>query len=181
MYLDPREFEYMLKLRPGLNWKKYRTAIKYDGNSIILRLVDVRTYGGVIRFSLDSEGKSLSTGSTTTPVRIHDPYRLSESSAYVMYFHLALRGDLPKDSQIKDVVMEIMPTLELSEAGLTFGRSLFRGGVENNLQVTAFTHRRMEIFEDYPVAWLRFLGESHLESIPELKDDDGKNTSSQSE
>ena len=171
MYLDPREYEYLLKLRPGLQKEKFRKPIVFDGNAVILRLVNVRTHRGLVRFSLDPEGMPVSTGATTNPVPIRDPYSLIESGDYMLYFHLSLRTDeIPKSLQ-KNIVIELRPTNELADTGLSFNK-LTKSG---DLCVSAHVGRRIQIYGGYPVAELRFIAEDIVKT-GKAKKDDGKNT-----
>ena len=175
MYLDPRECEYLLKLRPGLQKERFRKPIEFVGNAVILRLVDVRTHRGLVRFSLDPDGKTMSTGITTNPCPIRDPYSLVEGSDYMLYFHLSLRVDEIPESLRKNIVVELRPTNEVADTGLFFNKLVKDG----DLYVSAHVGRRIQIYEGYPMAELRFLKEDVVE-IGKVKKDDRKDTSDRS-
>ena len=147
MFLDARQFESHLELRRGLSKGDFRKKIVYEGNAVVLQMVNVRTYGGIIRLYVDSEGKSVSTGSTTVPMRIRNPYRLTEQGSYIIHFHLSLT-ELPTN-----VIARIIPTEALAKAGIIFTQSLIKGG---DLEVSAIPLRRIEVVERLPMGLLMF-------------------------
>ena len=159
MILDARQFENLVRLKEGLP-NKGLPDVEYfqDGNLIILRLVDIRTYGGIIRFYKGEDAVLHSTGSSTIPMRIRRPFRLAASGVYVWYTHLDLHS-LPSE-----LMAIIMPTPEIADAGVYFTGGPFIGNKLHELKVTAMIGRQIEIDEDYPVALLGFMPQQVLEN-----------------
>lgn len=145
--VDARQFESNLELRPGLNKKDYPKLVEYEGNGVLLRLADVRTYGGIMRYYMDGNGKPIRTGAATVPMRVTSPYRLSENGAYVLLFHLAV-SNLPED-----VYCRVIPTEEVGNDGILFNTNLIREGA---LEVASLSLRKIEIRAGYPVGLLVF-------------------------
>jgi hypothetical protein len=159
MILDARQFEGLLKRREGIADKGLPDVEYYRGeNMVILRLIDVRTFGGVIRFYRGPNDALFTTGSTTIPLRLRRPFRLAATGVYVWYFHLSLVG-LPKE-----VTAFIEPTPQMSEAGVYFTGSHFIGDEPHELTSVAMMGRMVEVEEDYPVALLGFMPQQVLET-----------------
>ncbi len=181
MLLDARQFESHLELRRGLLKSSFRKKIVYEGNAIILRMIDAQTYGGIIRLYEDVDGRVVSTGATTVPMRIKKPYRLTEQNSYILHFHLSLK-ELPTN-----VVARIIPTDALAKAGIIFTQNLITGG---DLEISAFTLRRIEVVEGHPMGLLIFNPVEILvnydgvkkapKSTKKKEADDGKDTSDRS-
>lgn len=145
--VDARQFESNLELRPGLAKRDYPRLVEYHGNGVILRLADVRTYGGIMRYYLDANKRPVRTGSATVPMRVTSPYRLSENGAYILLFHLAV-SNLPDD-----VYCRVIPTGEVGNDGLLFNTNLIQ---EGSIEVASLSLRKIEIHSGYPVGLLVF-------------------------
>jgi len=181
MLLDARQFESHLELRRGLLKSSFRKKIVYEGSAIILRMIDVHTYGGIIRLYEDADGRAVSTGATTVPMRIKKPYRLVEQNSYILHFHLSLKT-LPTN-----VIARIIPTDALAKAGIIFTQSLITGG---DLEISAITLRRIEVVEGHPMGLLTFYPVEVVMNYDGVKKgpkptktketDDGKDTSARS-
>lgn len=158
MLLDPRQFSKILANTSG-----GRKNVKYDGNGVILNLEDVRTFGGIIRFYTDADGKTASSGSQSQPVRVRNPIRLPEMSSFKLKLHLQIKSRLPVG-----VVAYITPTPELAEAGLVFCHKWIKD--DGPLEVSAMAMRKMELETGYPVAMLVFTMEQDA-SVPGIEDE----------
>lgn len=159
--IDAREMEKYLELRPGLKAQDWKPKVRYDGSSVILRVSDIRTFGGIIRLYNDANGQLVHTGASSNPMRVHDPFRLSESGAYILQTHLSMK-DLPEG-----VFARIEPTETLAWAGVIFAQSMFRTGVRP-LDVNAYTLRRFEIDRGVPIALLSFYEDGAATTEKEL-------------
>ena len=149
MFLDASRFESYLDWHSGYQSDAYN-KIDYalDGNAILLRLVEARTYGGQIRMYLNAEGKAVDTGSTSNPMRVRRPFRLGPMSAYILHFHLSV-NDLPEEA-----VAHIVPTEQMAKIGVLFTDVHTS---EGDLVATIVPLRMIEICEGYPVALLTFI------------------------
>ncbi len=166
MLLDARQFEDLVSVREGLNKRKY-TRFGYDGNAIILKAIEMRTFGGMVRFFLDKDGKPHTTGSTTQPARIKDRFIMSAPGTYVFMTQLQI-AELPPG-----IVAKVIPTYEIGTCGLMIGSWVTKGG--HNLDIPVLCTRRMEIYPDYPFALLVFDLEQTLDEEPNgLKDEESK-------
>lgn len=159
MTLDPRQFEDKLYLRPGLTKKSFPKPVEYVGNGVLLRLSDVRTYSGIVRCYFGGDGKPVTTGHTTNPLRVREPFRLAEMSAYVLHFHLAVED-------LSDTYVQISLLPQMRDIGLIMGSDPFQGGTA---VAPAYTLRRMEINTAYPVAQLTFHSLEIAESVSGIK------------
>lgn len=174
MTLDPRQFEDKLYLRPGLTKRGYPKPVEYYGNGVILRLSDVRTYSGIARCYFGGDGKPVTTGATTNPLRVREPFRLAEMSAYVLHFHLGIE-------ELTDTYVQVSLLPEMRDIGLIIGSDPFQGGT---VSVPAYTLRRMEVSTGYPVAQLTFHSLEIAEAVSGIKKKgvkSGKSTSGTSE
>lgn len=170
MTLDPRQFEDKLYLRPGLTKKSFPKPVEYAGNGVILRLSDVRTYSGIVRCYFGSDGNPVTTGATTNPLRVREPFRIAEMSAYVLHFHLAVED-------LSDIYAEVSLLPEMRDIGLIMGSDPFQGGT---VVAPAYSLRRMEIATGYPVAQLTFHSLEIAESVSGIKKKGGKSAKSTS-
>ena len=157
MLLDARQFEDLVGVRDGLKKRKY-ARFGYDGNAIILKAIEMRTFGGMVRFFLDKDGKPHTTGSTTQPARIKDRFIMSAPGTYVFMTQLKI-AKLPPG-----IVAKVIPTYEIGTCGLMIGSWVTKGG--HNLDIPVLCTRRMEIYPDYPFALLVFDLEQTLDEEP---------------
>lgn len=146
MILDARYFEKYVHPREGLMKKEHRTLV-FTGHAIELCLVDARTFGGVIRFSIDNKGLRRSTGSSSQPMRIRNPFRFAEMSAYRIMTQFQLLG-LPEN-----IEAFVEPTPQMAKEGFLILSSSYREGA---IEFTVIVTRKMEVSPDYPVAELKF-------------------------
>ncbi len=158
MLLDARQFEDLVGVRDGLDKRRY-TRFGYDGNAIILKAIELRTFGGIVRFFLDEEKQPHTTGSTTHPARIKDRMSMTDMGSYVILSQLQLKK-LPDG-----IVARVIPTYEIGMAGLMIGGWVTKGG--HSLDIPVFCARRMEINPNYPFAMLVFDLEQTLDKEPD--------------
>lgn len=125
-----------------------------NGMGLVLRVVDIRTYGGQVRLYCDEEGNPVDTGSTTVPMRIRRPFRLAPQTAYVVKFQLEVT-DLPEN-----IVARVVPTPKAAEMGILMTESFVTDG---EVTVTILPLRMIEITEGYPLALLTFDIKSEVE------------------
>jgi hypothetical protein len=163
MILEAWQFEKNLAYHSGWSGDSRFGMIDYDdeGTGILLRVIDIRTYGGKVSLFIGPEGKTIETGSTTTPMRVRRPFRLGPMNAYVVHFHLSIQERLPDN-----VVAHIVPTKKLGELGCLITDI---HTVEGDLVATIVPLRMIEVEEGYPIASLTFLSKAYEEKYDASK------------
>lgn len=169
MILRADQFEEYIDFRSGFKTDRFE-KIAYDvrETGILLRLIDIRTYGGQARCYLDSENEPIVTGSNSVPMRIKRPFRLAAQSSYIFYSHLQLR-ELPED-----VIAYVQPSSIVQSLGIVFSDNLF---TEGDIEFSAIPLRALELCEYFPIGSLRF---SKIESSDEVVNEEVKTDSESS-
>lgn len=164
MIIDARKYESLIGIRQGIQKERYM-PLEFTRYGILLQLVDARTFGGVIRFSIDNKGREHVSGSSSQPMRIRNPFRFAEMSAYRITTPFELK-QLPND-----VLVQVIPTAQAAAEGFMIIPMFIDAG---NIEFTAITVRKMEISPDYPIAELVFMDAAtatDLDGIKSIKDE----------